>query len=352
MDQPRRPRVLDIALEAGVSTATVDRVINDRGGVSARTLAVVQEAEARLAASGPMKRAGADRHGDAPPLPCDLVLPAQAGLSTDYLAAAMAYFADRHEIALRLRWVNRMNPEALAVALRDIVHEGSAGVAFQALEHPQVIEAAVALRDGGIPVVTVVSGLASSRNFRHVGLDNRGAGRTAAFLLGSFLADSGRVAVIWSGSLSRAHEERESGFRTLLREEFPAIEVVDIDIGRHEPAETLEKLGRALSNRTFAGAYCVGAGLASLVDAVSVLPELKRPRLIGHNLTENTRQYLLDRTVAAIIHQDMVQIAEEVVAGLADATRVDSVTVPTVIVTRENLDRFLDLRMLRSYLSK
>src|SRR5689334_14830223 len=40
----RRPRVSQVAARAGVSTATVDRVINGRGGVRQQTVARVEEA--------------------------------------------------------------------------------------------------------------------------------------------------------------------------------------------------------------------------------------------------------------------------------------------------------------------
>jgi LacI family transcriptional regulator len=43
-----RPTVHDIAKEAGVSLATVDRVLNARPGVREKTIAKVQEAVARL----------------------------------------------------------------------------------------------------------------------------------------------------------------------------------------------------------------------------------------------------------------------------------------------------------------
>ena len=40
----RKPRVAEVAARAGVSTATVDRVINGRGGVHQRTVVRVTEA--------------------------------------------------------------------------------------------------------------------------------------------------------------------------------------------------------------------------------------------------------------------------------------------------------------------
>ena len=43
-----RPTVNDIAREAGVSLATVDRVLNDRPGVRAKTVEAVQEAIRRI----------------------------------------------------------------------------------------------------------------------------------------------------------------------------------------------------------------------------------------------------------------------------------------------------------------
>ena len=47
-----KPRVVDIALQAGVSTATVDRVLNGRPGVKAKTVQKVREAEDWLVKGG------------------------------------------------------------------------------------------------------------------------------------------------------------------------------------------------------------------------------------------------------------------------------------------------------------
>ena len=340
MPPTERPRVLDIALRAGVSTATVDRVLHNRGGVTAKTTEAVRQAIEDLASGTQVSSIVGDE------APRDAILPQDAGLSTSYLAAALRYYASSLGVKLRLHLIERMNPRALADALTEAAEAGSRGVAFQALDHPLVRECVHRLQDRGIPVTTLVSGLASSINIRHVGIDNRAAGRTAAYLIGRFLMGTGKVAVLWSGSLSRAHEEREAGFRALLRNDFPDMEVVDLNIGRHEAEETAQMLHGVLRTASFAGFYCVGAGLASLVRAVSESPRHRSTTTIGHNLTTATRDFLISNSVDAVLHQDMIGIAEEVVKGLADPERRPSVTLPVVVVTRENCEGVLQLDRL------
>ena len=101
------------------------------------------------------------------------------------------------------------------------------GVAFIALEHPMVREAVNTLVERNVPVVTMVSDLSNSRRLGYVGVDNRAAGRTAGHLLGRFIGQrAGKVAMI-AGSLSyRGHEEREIGFRQMLRRGISELRIV------------------------------------------------------------------------------------------------------------------------------
>ena len=52
MSQRRQARILDVALEAGVGTATVDRVLNNRSGVSEKMLRRVKEAAQIVSSRG------------------------------------------------------------------------------------------------------------------------------------------------------------------------------------------------------------------------------------------------------------------------------------------------------------
>ena len=52
MTSDRKPKVADVAQRAGVSLATVDRVMNGRGGVAPHTVARVEDVLRTMAKSG------------------------------------------------------------------------------------------------------------------------------------------------------------------------------------------------------------------------------------------------------------------------------------------------------------
>jgi hypothetical protein len=93
------------------------------------------------------------------------------------------------------------------------------------LKAPDVAEvaAAVARADAaGIPVVTLVTDLPNSARIAYAGADNRAAGETAAYLIGEFLGTkSGKVLVTLSSGRFRGEEEREIGFRRVIRARYP-----------------------------------------------------------------------------------------------------------------------------------
>src|ERR1700730_17643349 len=83
-----RPKVADVAARAGVSTATVDRVINGRGGVHQKTVARVEEA-----IRGIIGAARPDAPGIHAAQRFDVVLSGERGGGTKALADAFARVA-------------------------------------------------------------------------------------------------------------------------------------------------------------------------------------------------------------------------------------------------------------------
>ena len=340
MRRRKTARIADIAQTAGVGTATVDRVLHGRGGVSAATTERVKAAERALTAQVKNGRAGSQV---AAGRRIDVVLPADAGPSTETLGAALKDAGARNNLTISCAFVEKMNPAALATRLRASERPDCAGVAFQALDHPLVRDAVARLEARGVPAVALMSDLDGSRIINFVGMDNRAAGRTAGLLLGRLVRGPGRVAVLWGGQLYRSHEEREIGFRSLIRAEFPELEILDLVSGGDHAAKNYHRICSVLDNfPDLIGIYNVGGGNRGVVKALKENDRADAVTLIGHNLTPTTRDYLIDGSMDAIIHQDMDLAANMAIQTLLDHAAgrpAHAPRLPIEIILRENMQR-------------
>lgn len=151
-----RSRIADIAREAGVGTATVDRVLNDRKGVGRTTAERVLDVARRL--NYPLLPQLTAASGLAN-LNFDFLLPAGPHPFFHLIVEALEKVEERFpkfRATATRHDIEKFNPAALADNLIRIGKQSN-GIAFIALEHPQVREAVNVLVDSGIPVVTMVS---------------------------------------------------------------------------------------------------------------------------------------------------------------------------------------------------
>ena len=72
-------------------------------------------------------------------------------------------------------------------------------------------------------------------------------GRTAGLLMGRFCGGAGKLAVVWGGQLYRSHEERESGFRSVLRTERPDLQSLELITGNDNPEMTRARVREAIA---------------------------------------------------------------------------------------------------------
>lgn len=299
------PNVSDVAARAGVSTATVDRVLHRRAGVRPATVQRVLQAagelqylpqEALYAALAP------------PPLPILFVLPQNSSRYLTMLGERVRY---SHEdwapfnVRCRSEFVPGFDPEALATVLRRRGRRYG-GLAFMALEHPAVREAVAQLAEQGVPTVTLVSDLSDSRRVAYVGLDNRAAGRTAGYLIARFLgaARPAKVALIAGSLRYRAHVEREAGFLQLFAEQCPQMQVVGLREG-YDDERTNYRQTRALLEQhpELDAVYNIGGGAEGIGRALKDSRRQRKVVFIGHGLTPDTRALLVDGTMDAVINQ-------------------------------------------------
>lgn len=300
---PPRVTLQDVARAAGVSPATVDRVLNGRDGVRARTREVVIGTAQRMGyIAGP-----ADTPESEAALRLVFLLPAgtNAFINTLHRQIELAA-ATRPELAVTVERIEGFNPLTLAARLLAL-QSVAQGVGLIAQDHPLVREAIRSLAQAGVPVITLASDIQSVPRLAYVGIDNRQAGRLAGLLMGRLLPKGQRSKVaLFAGSLSyRGHEEREMGFRHILREEFPEVQILELreimDDRERAMSETFSLLDQ---HPDLAAIYNVGGGTSGIAAALKGRGAEHSVVLIGHEATESTKRLLLDGTVDAVIDQN------------------------------------------------
>ncbi len=300
----QRARVADIAKAAKVSTATVDRVLNQRPGVRDATAQKVLKAAAEL---DYLPDTGLYATLAAQPMRITFLLPDGSNRFIKMLGDTVGYSQEHlvpFNVKCRTELFESFNPRQLTASLLRLGQRCD-GIAFMALEHPAVREAVSVLAEKGIPAITLISDLSGSQRAGYVGLDNRAAGRTAGYLLGRFIGSrSAKVALI-AGSLSyRAHEEREAGFLHVIEEMFPALQVVGLREGQDDAQKNYEQTRTLLEQYPdLAGIYNIGGASDGVARALKEMGREHKVVFIGHGLTPDTRAMLIDGSMDAVITQ-------------------------------------------------
>lgn len=300
-----KPTVHDIARTAGVSLATVDRVLNERPGVRAKTRDRVMEAMNTL---GYVRDVGAANLARGRLYQFDFILPDNENTFMLSLRAELQSATERalaERVLVNVVLVPAFDEAALVAALDECASRKPDGVAFVAVDTDPVREACARLGEQGIHAVTLVSDLGHSTRTHYVGVDNGAAGRTAARLLGLFANGTEGAFAVVAGSLKvRDHQERFDGFTAAMKADFPGREILPVLEGFDEGSRVEQLVGKLLDERSdIAGIYSLGAGNSGLVKALAEHTS-NQPLVIAHERDNVTSKALTDGIIHAVLAQD------------------------------------------------
>lgn len=312
-------RIRDIALQAGLSETTVDRVLNGRAGVSVRAQRQVEQAIRDLDRQQSQIRLGGRT------FVIDLVMQSPARFSAAVRAALEAELAGLRPAVIRARFdlTETASPLELVSALDRLRRRGSHGLVLKAPNVPEVVEAVDRLVSAGVPVITLVTDLPGSQRLAYVGIDNRAAGATAAYLISQWLgSSSGDVLVTLSRGSFRGEEEREMGFRSALRRIAPNRALVEIN-----ETDGLDSTMRGLATTALEGGpaisavYSIGGGNRAIVEAFARLERECRV-FVAHDLDADNVKLLRDGSVSVVLHHDLGQDMRRACQAIMQAHRV------------------------------
>lgn len=298
MTPKRRTNFADIALDAGVSASTVDRVLNERGSVSDAKRRLVLDAARRLGVRRILPSAS---HGV---LRFDVIF--ARGNSDHFLRVeeAMVRYAQLigpKVVVQRQNWFEGDEKQLLQLIERP--RHRRHGLVVVAHDTQAIRDALQHVIDSGVPVVVLTSNIAGITGHTYVGIDNHAAGRTAAHLLGRMVARRGDVLMLVNSLRYLAHQHRIAGFLEVMRADFPKLQLIGPGEGFDLPARNRRWLTEALRDaKEPVAIYSTGAGSAGIVDAIRGMPH--RPLWMTHEATAEHAALLREGILGLALDQD------------------------------------------------
>jgi LacI family transcriptional regulator len=291
-----KPTYAEVAKLANVGTATVERVLNGRGGVRPETVEKVLLAARALDWPGRLP----EQHRGIIRIEVILVRPDTSFYAR--LARAFRRIATSLDpsIQIQLTFLQEDDPQAIANRILNPPMRRS-GLAVVCPAYDEVAAALAQVRLTGLPIVQIVSRIVEDLDF--VGIDNVAAGRLAAMMVSRLSDVRGTVVALCHSQIYGVHRDRIRGFSDYM--DAKATDGLSFNLvafGHDEQDMSARRMAEAIRDWPDLAAVYNSGGANS-----SVLRELRRAKkkvfFVGHELTDVTRAALSDGIADVIFDQ-------------------------------------------------
>lgn len=323
-----RPTIADLARAAGVSVATVDRVLNARHRVREPTAERVLGAAEAIGYHGtPLLKSRL--RPNIPERTFAFLLQREdafyAQFGTDLAAATRALTEFRAKSVID--FAPDLSPGVIAERLLRL-GESAHAVAVVSVDHPRVSDAIATLRARGVPTFAVLTELGAGAAAPYVGRDNRKEGRTAAWLIAKAARRPGKVGIIVGSHRFLCQETAEISFRAYLRENAPEFTPLEPLVNLEEPriayAATQDMIA---THPDLVGLYVCGGGQEGVIAGARDEPRSRGLAIVCNELTPTARAGLVDGVLTAVISTPTALLAQRTLAAMGSAIAAPNETV-------------------------
>ncbi|MEO9457854.1 MAG: LacI family DNA-binding transcriptional regulator [Lentilitoribacter sp.] len=296
--------IKELALQARLSTATVDRVINNRANVSPQTRRRVDAAFKELEDQETQLSARGRR------LFIDIIVEAPTRFSREVKIACNDVITGLSPAVFRPRFHlgPKFDEQEIMQLLGSIKKRGSHGVIIAAQERASVRKLINELIDNGIPVLAFVTDQPATKRLAYVGIDNFQAGKTAAYLMNKLLfkPDARILATIRRSNFS-GEDQRLEGFQASLNHSKPNANLIIAMGGDGLSVDTSDEVKNALKGvKQIDAVYSMGGGNEAIIKTLHDY-QFNPKIYIAHDLDEENIALLHAEKITAVIHHDVAQ---------------------------------------------
>lgn len=331
----KRVTIPQLADEAGVSVATINRILGGQSNVREKTARHVLEVAQRIGfyGSGAI-RSNIDRSG--PPRTIGLLV--QDESAPFHVEFARRFVAECDSpgfpvLRPKIAHLSDLDPARAAAKVTDLAADCNA-IAICTADHPLVNEAVDLAVERGTPVIAAVSRLSSTRCSLYVGMDNRRLGRSAGWFACNLRREGIGAAVLSGTSRHVCQEQREMGFRSFIREQAEPMPCHDAPMTMETDSGGYEAMRSLLARHPdLAVVFVTGGGVRGCLAALKEAALSRRPMLIGCELTPETQMALIEGLATVILAHPFGVLTRSLVAAFREVLGAESKAVrPDVLV--------------------
>ena len=340
----KRVTIADVAKTAGLSVATVDRVLNNRRPVRPLTSERVLHAAKELGYHAtPLIR---ERIREAlPKVRFGFLLQKQTKEFYQRLAEDLETAVAQNRTVQgtsEIRFVEELSPRLIVREMQALAPAVDA-LCIVAIDHPHISDEIERLHHQGVATISILSDLSASYRAAHVGVDCRKAGRTAAWTIARTARTPGKVGILIGSHRYLSHEDRESGFRAYFRELGQPFQLLESVVYLDDEGVAHKAMKELLAaHPDLVGCCLIGGGTEGAVQAVRESGRGGDFVFVCNELTRVARQGLIDGYVDMVVATPSRWLADSAVNTMIAVTQ-DSlehaarIAVPFEIHISENI---------------
>lgn len=296
--------IKEIAELAGVSRGTVDRVLNNRGSVNARTAEKILEIAKAL--DYRPNRAGLALAAQKRRLKLGVILFGNSNPFFDEVMKGVRYQEEKfasYNCQIVIKQISYDAKEQLS-AIDELLAEEVHGIVLAPYNAPEIVQKINTLSDMGIPVVTTNTDVSNSKRIAYVGSNDFLSGETAGGLMGLMTSGEIHAGIILGSRQILCHTDRASGFQSCLQKKYPRIHIAALLQNQDDEVESFHVTQQLLQAHPELNAlYFAAGGVYGGCKAVLAENRSERITIITHDKVDTTRALVKEGIISATICQ-------------------------------------------------
>ncbi|WP_307336912.1 ABC transporter substrate-binding protein [Caldalkalibacillus uzonensis] len=200
-------------------------------------------------------------------------------------------------------------------------------IGFAALDSQSALPLLERARDNNIPVIAFDSGVDSDIPLATAATDNIAASALAADKMAELIGNKGKVALIVHDQTSRTGVDRRDGFVNRINEQYPDIEIIDIQYGGGDHLRSTDLAKAILQAHPDLDGF-FGANEGSAIGIVNAVRELNKEGeivIIGYDSGKQQIEGIKSGIMAGAITQNPIGIGYETVKAAVQVISGESV---------------------------